>query len=226
MDRAIGAGEAGRLAGPAAARPFRAGGVPAAGGPVRELDDSDLGAAGGSARHARRRRRRDAARHAERRLFHHRAGHHHRPRRQGRDPDHRIRQGPARTGKDPDRVRGRGRASSLPADPHDRFRVRVRRGPDGDRLGRQRQESAGARHRRDGRHDRRCRPGAAHGAGVLRGGAEAVHATREGRRRSRRADDRAGRDGRHALAARNSQSPRNSPKPMRLPALDGMRGAL
>ena len=180
MDRSVGAGEARGLAGPAAPRAFRAGGVPAACGPVRELDDSDLGSSGGSARHARRRRRRDAARHAERRLFHHRAGHHHRSRRQGCDPDHRIRQGPARAGQAPDRGRGRGRPSALPADPHDRFRVRVRRGPDGDRVGCQRQEPAGARHRRHGRHDRRGRAGPAHGAGVLRRGAEAVYATRKG----------------------------------------------
>ena len=91
---------------------------------------------------------------------------------------------------------GRGRPSSFPADPHDRFRIRVRRGPHGHRVGRERQEPAGARHRRDGRHDRRGGAGAAHGAGVLRRGAEAVYAAREeDARRSRRADDRAGRDG-------------------------------
>ena len=71
MDGAVSAGEAGGVAGSAAPRTFRAGGVPAACSPVRELDDSDLGSPGGAARHAGRGGGRDAAGHAERRLLHH-----------------------------------------------------------------------------------------------------------------------------------------------------------
>ncbi|MGY3487260.1 multidrug efflux pump [Bradyrhizobium sp. USDA 4011] len=72
---------------------------PAARRALRELDHSARGAAHDSARHSRRGGGRDAARAVERRLFHGRSDHHHRPRRQGRDPDHRVRQGPARAGQ-------------------------------------------------------------------------------------------------------------------------------
>ena len=58
-----------------------------------------VGAAGGAARRARRGARRDAARHAERRLLQGRPDHHHRPGGEERDPDHRVRQGPARPGQ-------------------------------------------------------------------------------------------------------------------------------
>ena len=51
------------------------------------------------------------------------AGHDHRPRRQGRHPDHRVRQGPARAGQIADRGHDRGLPPALPADPDDRPRL-------------------------------------------------------------------------------------------------------
>ena len=57
---------------------------------------------------------------------------------------------------------------ALPPDPDDRPRLRLRRAADGDRVRRRRRQPAGARHQRDGRHDRGGDPGAADGAGVLR----------------------------------------------------------
>ena len=73
-----------------------AGGVPVSGRAVRELDDSAGGAADRAARHrsARWSRRRCAALPNDV-YFTVGADHHHRPRRQGRDPDRRIRQGSA-----------------------------------------------------------------------------------------------------------------------------------
>ena len=68
---------------------------------LRELDDTAGGAADRAARHPRRGGGGDAARAAERRLFHGRHRDHHRPCRQGRHPDHRVRQGLARAGPDP-----------------------------------------------------------------------------------------------------------------------------
>ena len=64
-------------------------------GALRELVDPVRGAAGGAARRARRGGRRDAARHAERRLLQGRPDHRDRPVGEERDPDHRVRQGPA-----------------------------------------------------------------------------------------------------------------------------------
>ena len=66
------------------------------------------------------------------------ADHDHRPRRQGRHPDHRIRQGAARAGQAADRGDDRGLPSALPADPDDRPRLRLRRAADGDRHRRRR----------------------------------------------------------------------------------------
>ena len=57
---------------------------------------------------------------------------------------------------------------ALPPDPDDGPRLRLRRAADGDRHRRRRRQPAGARHQRDGRHDRGGDPGAVDGAGVLR----------------------------------------------------------
>ena len=62
-------------------------------------------------------------------------------------------------------------ALALPPDPDDRPRLRLRRAADGGRHRRRRRQPAGARHQRDGRHDRGGDPGAVDGAGVLRRGA-------------------------------------------------------
>ena len=100
---------------------------------LRELDDSAGGAADGAARHLRRGAGGDAARPAERRLLHGRPHHHHRPGRQGRDPDHRVRQGLARAGQAADRGDDRSLPPALPPDRDDRPRLRLRRAADGDR---------------------------------------------------------------------------------------------
>ena len=57
---------------------------------------------------------------------------------------------------------------ALPPDPDDRPCLCLRRAADGDRHRRRRRQPAGARHQRDGRHDRGGDPGAVDGAGVLR----------------------------------------------------------
>ena len=82
------------------ARLLAARGVPVPGGAVRELVDPARGDAGGAARRARRGARRDAARHAERRLLQGRPDHDHRPVGEERDPDHRVREGPAGAGQE------------------------------------------------------------------------------------------------------------------------------
>ncbi len=74
------------------------------------------------------------------------------------------------TGQEPERRHARSLPLALPADPDDRPRVLLRRRADGDRVGRQRQEPAGARLGGDGRHDRGGDPGADHGADLLRVG--------------------------------------------------------
>ena len=53
-------------------------------------------------------------------------------------------------------------------DPDDGARLRLRRAADGGGERRRRRQPAGARHQRDGRHDRGRDPGAVDGAGVLR----------------------------------------------------------
>ena len=75
----------------------------------------------------------------------------------------------ARAGQVAEGRDARGLPPALPADPDDRPGLLLRRRADGDRVGRERQEPAGARHRGDGRHDRRGDPRADHGADVLRG---------------------------------------------------------
>ena len=71
--------------------------------------------------------RRHAARHAERRVLQGRPDHHHRPVGEERDPDHRVRQGPAGAGQGPDRGGARGRPPALPPDPHDLAGLHPRR---------------------------------------------------------------------------------------------------
>ena len=95
MDGPVAAGKARRLAGRFPARPLDAVGLPVPGRAVRELVDPLRRHAGGAAGHARLGRGGLAARTAERRLLHGRADHHHRTVGQERDPDHRVRQGPA-----------------------------------------------------------------------------------------------------------------------------------
>ncbi len=68
---------------------------------------------------------------------------------------------------------------ALPPDPDDRPCLRLRRAADGDRDRRRRRQPAGARHQRDGRHDRGRDPGAVDGAGVLRRGAASLAGDRE-----------------------------------------------
>ena len=110
-----------------------AGGVPVSRRALRKLDHSARGAADGAARHLRRGGGGDLARPAQRRLFHRRPDHHHRARREGRHPDHRIRQGSARAGQAADRGDGGSLHLALPPDPDDGPRLRLRRAADGDR---------------------------------------------------------------------------------------------
>jgi hypothetical protein len=106
---------------------------------------------------------------AQRRLFHRRPDHHHRA---GAAKDAIL---IIEFAKD---LRAQGKplieatveacALRFPPDPDDRPRLRLRRAADGDRHRRRRRQPAGARHQRDGRHDRGGVTGAADGAGVLR----------------------------------------------------------
>ena len=80
-------------------------GVPRPRRALRELDHPVVGPADRPARHIGRGGGGDAARAAERRLFHGRHRDHHRACRQGRHPDHRVRQGFARAGPTRSRTR-------------------------------------------------------------------------------------------------------------------------
>ena len=80
-------------------------------GALRKLVDPVRGAAGGAARRARRGARRHPARHAERRLLQGRPDHRDRPVGEERDPDHRVRQGPACPGQGPGRGDARRRCT-------------------------------------------------------------------------------------------------------------------
>src|SRR5262249_49353111 len=135
---------------------------------------------------------------AERRLFHRRHRDHHRARREGRHSDHRIRQGFARTGPLDQGRDDRSLPHALPAYRDDRPCVRLRRGADDHRGGRERQEPAGARNDRHGRDDCGGHPGAFYGPDLLRDGAGLFLSTGKagapigGRGRRRRAHKRAG----------------------------------
>jgi multidrug efflux pump len=85
--------------------------------------------------------------------------------------------------------------AAIPPDPDDGPRLRLRRAADGYRQGRRRRQPAGARHQRDGRHDRGGDSGAIDGAGVLR-----QRAARAGRGPGEGGGDRGSRDGRPAGA--------------------------
>ena len=68
---------------------------------------------------------------------------------------------------------------ALPSDPDDRPCLRLRRAADGGRERCRRREPAGARHQRDGRHDRGGGAGALDGAGVFRRRAADARARQE-----------------------------------------------
>jgi multidrug efflux pump len=103
---------------------------------LRKLDHPVVGPADRPAGHIRRGDGGDAARVAERCLFHGRHRDNHRARRQGRHPDHRIRQSSARTGPLHQRRDHRSLPHALPSHRHDRPRVRLRRGAHDHRGGR------------------------------------------------------------------------------------------
>ena len=85
------------------------------------------GDAGGAAGRARRDARRDDPRHAQRRVLQGRPDRGDRPVGEERDPDHRVRERPARAGQGPHRGHARGLPPALPADPDDLDRVHPRR---------------------------------------------------------------------------------------------------
>jgi multidrug efflux pump len=121
----------------------------------------------------------DAARAAERCLFHRRHRDHCRARRQGRHPDHRIRQSFARAGLLDQGRDYRSLPHALSAHCHDRPCVRLRRRADDHRGRRQRQEPTGAGNGRPGRDDRGGHPGTIDGSDLLRDGASLLQSRRQ-----------------------------------------------
>jgi multidrug efflux pump len=91
LDRAVAAGTPVGGAGTAGDAALGAGGVPGAGGALRELVDPAVGDVGSAAGPARRGGRGDAARHAQRRVLQGGDDHHHRPVGEERHPHRRVR---------------------------------------------------------------------------------------------------------------------------------------
>ena len=136
VDRPVAAGDPVGLAGAGADRPVDPVRLPAPGGAVRELVDPAVGHARRAARRHRLGAGGHAARHVQRRLLHGRPDRHHRPVGEERDPDHRVRQGPAGRGQVADGSGDRGSAAALPPDPDDLAGLHARRRAAGDRHGR------------------------------------------------------------------------------------------
>ena len=153
---------------------------------LRELVDSGLGHARRAARRARRGGR-DAARQAsERRLLPGRSARDDRPRREERDPDRRVREGPRGAGQDADRSRDRGGADAPAADPDDVARVRARRVAARDRARCRCRRAERDRHRRHRWRARGDVPRRLARAGVLRADRSARRSRPRSRRRSQR----------------------------------------
>lgn len=178
VDRPVARGEARGRAGNRPLRLLDPGGVPVPGRAVRELDHPAVGDPGRAAGRAGRAARDPAAGLFERRVLPSRADHHHRPVGEERDPDHRVRQGPAGAGQGRGRVGAGGRPPAVPADHHDLAGLRPRRAAAGAGLGRGLCKPARDRHRRDRRHGDRHRARRDLRAGVLRGGAQPVQGQR------------------------------------------------
>ena len=179
MGGAVAARETVRLAGAVAADAVGVVGVPRPRRALRELDHPLVGPADRTARHIGRGGGGDAARAAERCLFHRRHRDHYRARRQGRHPDHRIRQSFARAGLLDQGRDYRSLPHALSAHCHDRPCVRLRRGADDHRGRRQRQKPTGAGNDRPGRDDRGGHPGTIDGSDFLRDGASLLQSRRQ-----------------------------------------------